>query len=567
MKAELLRLSYVKVDSSHMATDSIGFTVVNRADTIPDRFVYRNSYYANRGFKGLQDIRRVGATTLVAAGDANMIAISVDDGASWRFVSVFKVQYQGRDQLQVLDSNRLYVLDGPIVYGTTDGGTTWLPPIYTHCPALDAAGLESFSLRPDGRLILKFSSWDTLAANVLVAGEPSERLRFIARDSACAYFDTTHKEYVYHTDTPVAIPFKDGFIQISTQVVYFVGGRYIKRSSVIFLDSQLVMRAVRLFADTSSLIGIVRMDNNSIHAIGLKGRGNNLFDSLGQTSEYRYRYFLARLDEQSEQWVREIDSLPFQQSLLQSGGKYRYINSIDEHCRSRKEIIYCRNAEGTLYTIDVATNATDSVQMPVRFTSTRRNGLEVDGDSVRYVGRNQVIYSSRSESFITWDSTDLRRSIGNWDAYDYVDNPRGTDNVGKVVCLYGRQSYIQTISEGDPGFRWFGLVRVTETGGISPAEERDNPDPYLSCSPWYPHPAFGLTSTNVSWDNPSTAGTPDVDLIDMFGHTVAPGRLSSVLTGDHSLRVTCNTSGLTRGVYVARITHGQTVTYRPLIVN
>lgn len=565
--SELLRLSYVKLDSSHIVKDSLDYIEINRTDSTPDRIVYRNSYYANRGFQGLRRLQRIDGSTLVAAGDANMIAISVDNGSSWRFASVFKVQDQGREQVQVLDSNRVAVFDGPIVYVTTNGGVTWLPPKYKHCPELDVTRLDAFTIRPDGRCILKFSSRDTLAANILVMNDRWDSFVAVARDSTYALFDTSHKETVYVTDSRTAMPFKDGFIQASSRTVYDKGGRSITKSSIVFLDSQLVLLAVRPFADTSRLIGMVRPDNKDIYAIGLKEQGVNLYDSLGQTTDYRYRYFLARLDEQSEQWVTVIDSLPFRQDLIQLNGKYRYVNVIDKHCVSRNDIIYCRNRERTVYTVDVATRKMDSVLVPVRFTSMFTNGIEMDGDSFRYVGANQVIYTSRADSFSTWDSTNLRQTIENWNPYDYIDNPWGFDNVGVVYKRGDVRSYIQTISTGDIGFRWVEVIRVDESGDISPAEERDNPDPYLSCSPWFPHPAYGLTSSNVTWDNPSAAGTPDVDLMDMFGRAVAPGRLSSVATSDHSLRVTCNTSGLARGVYVARISHGRSVVYRTLIVD
>lgn len=558
-----LRLEFVKLDSSHIRTDSLDYTLINTSDTVPERFIFRANYFG----QVFRQVRKINDSTLLAVGDGSVIAISTNYGRTWNYLSIFKLQYISQEQMQVLDSNHILFYDGPIVYSSTNGGVTWLPPKYFRCPQINGAKLESFRNEIDGYGVVKFDSYDYGSDNVLETRDYWQTCKIIGRDSLYFLSDTGISTPIYFSNAKLAIPFADKFVQTS-DITKNLPNQTVTKSYLVVLDSLLIAKSILPFIDSARSICINRTENGEVYALCLSESGTNVADSNGNSSTYTYRYFVAKL-KNDWTWEVVIANAPIRQNLWRRGNAYRYSNSIDNGSASNGSYIYYRNGNKTIYRFNLSSNTIDSLAMPYMFTDLFGNGLHVERGMLNCIGYNQKLYSISESQSVGWDSTDISQYLAAWNPYDYINNTDGTDLLAGIKTAGATRSFIQSLemSGGLAGYRWVGAICRQKESGITSVDMKDEIPAYIYCSPVYPHPAAGSVNMEVYWDSGFSSEEVSIQMYDLSGQKLPLSRILRVPLDNHSEHVNCNLSGLGRGTYIIKVTLRQSTYYRPFVIN
>lgn len=422
----LFAVSYMKIDTSRLLVDTTVYTIINDDINKPERPIYIS------GDKPItfKELIKINKDTLIAVGVNKMILMSYNGGKTWEIKSFFDILFRDireKEFVSFPSNDNGYFLTSLPIYKTINGGVTWQPQKRRDYPQVATVRPNSFYFNSSGKGYIKAITKNAADTNILTTNDYGETYDLLRNDSL------TH--YKYDNNSSYQMKFSKG-LDVGNYILYLIS-RSQNNSTGAIINNYTVLRYDKNFrlVDTSIvnaefIISMIVTKDSSIICLALNTTGTNKTDSIGNSGDYSYSYFLLKSTDKGKTWDSLKIKVPIYPTLIQHSSKayYLYSHGFYSNCAFQKDnyIFFptfskARSAMGynLLYRFDYVNTIFDSVKIPTKLSSDPNTIFSFRNTVYAISSMNNIFYTKDIAAAVpVWDSIKSSDVFSNWEGFD-----------------------------------------------------------------------------------------------------------------------------------------------------
>jgi hypothetical protein len=558
-------VNFSKIDSSHYQVDSSCFTQINNEDGIERYIRWRKDTEFN-------DFVMINKDTIIAVGNNNLIAVSYNNGKSFKLKSFFNAISNGYhyQNVRFVSDSLIYVINGFEFFKSENAGITWLPQRYYNY------NNDSYSNYPDYYYIDKNGIG---FANYRQINSKDDSSSLITSDFGEHFTKTNSQDLIipFYYGLPNSHLNREG-LDLGDVILFTLNPEIDSKGNKSFLILRYD-KSLKLL-DTTRYLGHLRnlnmINENNIIALFLVTNGENKADSDGNTTDYSYHYYLRKSTDKGKTWDSIEKNIPIRQKLLKNGENFYYDDVILDNALVFGNFIVYPTSDNVIYRYDYINERLDSLLLPI--TLHRFNSFALFGSSTKIfltsnnVSSNKLFYTDIfSKELGKWDSIPPELLMNRWENYDYfkrLENKDAilsahmfNDSVGFLV-IGKTQKDISGYIEYKLSFakiRFYNIVNVEDY-------KIENNDVYFWHSNPYPLPGQYIIKSNIHWTRNTPIHDAKIDVFDINGTKIKVDDINIEPSDPYSGKLVWDCSNINSGIYIIQISlFGKSINF-PVVV-
>jgi hypothetical protein len=487
--------------------------------------------------------------TLITVGDRKLIAVSTDGGVIWEL----KSKYYGYVHEEYNNSriiNTPFYLNEEKIYEpvfrikSTDGGITWLPPLFVPGKNYFAwYNNNNYYLDDEGRGF-------RLSDNFLFS------LSFTTKD-----FGDTYQEDTISYFRPGEAPFVKAF-QAGNKVV--LANNKQDGAHIWLIDPGQIQVAKPVYLENTKIHTIHRDENGHLFAVAL-------YYPEGLEADSVYQYRILNSTDNGNSWVVYQDEIGIRQWKSENGKNLDQVKTTHLY---KNYILIPSLIRDTrkMYYFDLKLKELDSLELPFTLSLSDELVFGFKGELFA-ISRDNFIYHTGNfgEEDVFWNSFHISEYLGDWE--DYIPGTKEFDK-DFIYSAWAddEQIYLMTVKSvpsNSSGILFVpNYIRLYKKDPLS-IEETENTETqraYFYKEDPFPIPAKNIVKTKIYWNSYYKIDNAKLGLYDMFGGEIPNSDITVEPINAYSAYIIWNCLGFNRGVYFIRVSLGGESMTIPVLV-